>query len=299
MTTTAPDEGPTAAPEATESAGVADPSAAVREHVADAIPAATVALVAGAALALVDQHPALVLVVVGVLQVIVILAVLFGLRPSGARTATAGAVIAAAAADVVILHWQHSGLSPLLGVLGLTLPVLFAFQLGRGVKRREVTASLGTGVLLVGIVVAAAGWPALAGDGPEHGWLMGATALSAGTACAAALLVDLVLPAPRFDPASGRGLPGLLVGVVVGAVAAMAWLHNAPEPAQLGSARELFLGGATGLLTVLLSVGLTFVTRDAIADKLHGPRIALVLVAGAIPIALIGPAAYVLTASIG
>jgi hypothetical protein len=233
--------------------------------IADAVTPAVVAVVLGVAASfaagrdgaeLASGHNTALLVVIALAQALVVLRLVLGARQPGWIPAAVVAIAAAAAADVVLLHWQRSDLDPLVGVLGLALPALFATQLFRGTGRTKVTAALAVGVVTTIAAVAPAAYLQLGEDGSKGPGLAAVVLLAAGLALAAGYLTDLIRPTPRFDPAIARGFPGIVVGLVVGAVAAIA---RASSLDVLDVARAGLLGAAVGLVAGLLSVGSSFV----------------------------------------
>ncbi|HET6208831.1 MAG TPA: hypothetical protein VFD94_00535 [Jatrophihabitans sp.] len=218
-------------------------------------------------------------------------------------------VLAAAGADAATLHWHDSGYSPVLGVLGLAVPLMFVHQLTRGVVRTRVVESMAAIAVLVVGVVALSGLLVLRRQGNGETITV---ALVAAIAVGLVVdhLTDAVLPAPRFDPAIDRGLPAVLAGVVAGGLVGLLLLR---QDIDFAGGRGPFLGAAVAAVGCLLSIGATFAeSRDqpaAQSDDPDLPTAATALprevpaglarlrpaAAVALTIALTAPAAYVLT----
>jgi len=299
-----PDE-PTA--ELTEPAPPATPApAAGLNHIQQAVLSLVLAgvLVAGVALG-----PIATAIAVGVVQLVLVPSWVLGNQLPGRIGAILLGLLAAAAADAAVLHWHQSGYSPVLGVLALAVPLMFAHQLVRGVVRTRVVESLaGITILVIGMV-AIAGLVVLRyeADGRTIGL---AVTLALGIALIVSHLADAALPAPRFDPSMDRGLPGVLLGVVAGAVVGYLITRNLID---FAGGRSIFLGGAVGAVACLLSIGASFADPSAVGRR-HparaaeetteaapagpGPsRLLRLRPAGsvALTVALTVPAAYVLT----
>ncbi len=194
------------------------------------------------------------LVAVGVVQALLIASWVFGNAVPGRIGALVLGSLAAAGADAATTHWHDSGYSPVLGVLALAVPLMFVHQLSRGVVRTRVVESLADITVLLVAVIALAGLIVLRrqvnGDILTPGVL---GAISAGLV--AAHFTDAVLPAPRFDPAVDRGLPGLLVGVLAGAVVGLLSLRRVID---FEGGRGAFVGAAIAAVACLLSIGAAF-----------------------------------------
>jgi hypothetical protein len=161
---------------------------------------------------------------------------------------------ASAAADVVVVHYHQHGYEPVLGVLGVAIPVMFIHQLTRGVVRSRVVESLADITVLLLAVTAAAGLILLRyqGNGQRE-------VLTVVAAMTAGLLVDhltdLAVPAPRFDPAVDRGLPGVVLGIAAGAAVGIFLLR---QDIDFAGGRAAFAGAAIAAVACLLSIGASF-----------------------------------------
>jgi len=253
------------------------------------------------------------LVAVAVLQAVLVPCWMLGNRLPGRIGGLTLGLAAAAAADGLILHWPGSGYSPVLGVLGVAIPLMFAHQLSRGVVRTRVVESLAGITLMLVAVVAAPGLILLRHQASGRTIVLAALA-ALGIGLVAAHLTDAVLPAPRFDPGMDRGLPAVVVGVAAGAVVGYLALRRLID---FAGGRGAFVGGAVAAVACLLSIAASFAeSRAAIGGRQAGAqpaesqpdgslsaedpapgRLAKLLpgAAAAMTIALTVPAAYVLT----
>lgn len=226
------------------------------------------ALTAGLAgvLALAAYAGAVVLVLaVGLVQGLLIAGWHRSLRVPGAVGGMVVAGAASAAADVLLwLRDDPRPLTPATGVLGLTVAGAFLHQLTRRPPRHELTASLTATISLAVLGVLTALY--IAAEGTRGGAsLVAVVALAAG----AARLVDL-LPLPALL----RLPPGLLLAGAIGFLLGGVTTVDARPGLLLG----LAAGAAAQAAGVL-------VRRTGAAD---------LYTAGALPIAIGGPVAYVL-----
>jgi hypothetical protein len=238
------------------------------------------------------------LVAIGLLQALLVVSWVFGTALPGRFGALGIGTLAAAGADAATTHWHDSGYSPVLGVLGVAVPLMFLHQLIRGVVRTRVVESLADITVLLVAVVALSGLIVLRHQG--NGDILAPAMLGAITAgLVASHFTDAVLPAPRFDPAVDRGLPAVLVGVVVGGVVGMLSLHRIID---FAGGRAAFVGAAVAAIACLLSIAATFSgvhsslsipEAGSLAASSWAPRLRPVA-AVLMTVALSTPAAYVL-----
>ncbi len=257
---------------------------------AEHLTSAGVALIVGAGLGVAATIGAGALLIgVAVTQAIVIAAWVFGTGLPGRIGALAIGGLAAAAADLVVVHWPHGQLSPLLAVVGLALPVMFVHQLTRGVVRARVTESLSDIALLVVCVVALAAFIQLRHE-TGGAAMASATVFAASGALVVGHLVDARWPVARFDPTVARGLTGVVAATAVAAVIGYVRLHGTVE---FSAGRSAFLGAAVGAVVSLLAVGIAFVrpSPSAPAGALRHLRPVYAVV---IPLALVAPIGYLL-----
>jgi hypothetical protein len=194
------------------------------------------------------------LVAVCAVQLALSVSWLFGTAVPGRIGGLVLAVLAAGGADAATLHWPDSGYSPVLGVLGMAVPLLFVHQLTRGVVRTRVVESLADISVLLVALVALAGLIVLRQQG--DGDVLTPAVLGAITAgLVAGHFTDAVLPAPRFDPEVDRGLPAVVVGVLVGGAVGLLSLRRVLD---LAGGRGAFVGAAIAAVACLLSIGAAF-----------------------------------------
>ncbi len=247
--------------------------------------AAGVALVVGGALTVLARTGIGPLVIgIALTQALLVFAWVLGTGLPGRIGGLVLGLLAAAAADVVVVVWPTSELSPLLAVAGLSVPALFIHQLTRGVVRLRVTESLSDIALLIVSVIAAAALVPLWHE--TTGVAMATAVLAAATgALVVAHVVDAWWPMPRFDASVPNGLTAVAAAAVVGAVVGFVRLHGTVE---FTSARSVFLGAAVGAVASLLGVGCAFLPADVPRPWLR--PIYLVL----LPLTLVAPVGYLL-----
>jgi hypothetical protein len=204
------------------------------------------------------------LVAVAVIQAVLIVSWVFGTGLPGRIGALVLAVLAAGGADAAVTHWTTSGYSPVLGVVGVAIPLMFIHQLTRGVVRTRVVESLADITVLIIAVVAFAGLIVLRRQG--NGDLVTPAIVAAIAAgLVAGHFTDAVLPAPRFDPAIDRGLPAVVVGIVVGGLIGLLALRRVIDYA---GGRGAFIGAAVAAVACLLSIGASF---SRVHSSMAGP----------------------------
>jgi hypothetical protein len=254
--------------------------------------------------------PVALLVAVALVQAVLIPSWVLGTGLPGRIGAMVLGALAAGGADVATMHWHDSGYSPVLGVLGVAVPLMFGHQLTRGVVRTRVVESMSAITVLVVGVVALSGLIVLRRQGSGE-----TITLALVAAIAVGLVVnhltDAVLPAPRFDPGIDRGLPAVLAGVVAGGLMGLLLLRH---DIDFAGGRGTFFGAAVAAVACLLSIGATFAeSREPVAGRADdpadpppattalppevAPQLARLRPAAAVAltIALTAPAAYVLT----
>jgi hypothetical protein len=282
--------------------GVID-AEAVDEDVLDEVELSLVttfatALVIGGGLVLAARAGASALLVgVMVVQALLAASWVFGTVMPGRKGALVIAALAGGAADIAASVWPHGRLGTLLAVLGLAVPVMFVHQLARGAARVQVVSSLSAVSLLV---LAEVSLPALLQLRHEFGTDGGGKVASATVAALAGALVigcliDILLPAPRFDPAVARGLLGLIASAGLGGSVGYLMLK---DQADFSDGRSTFAGAALGALAGLLAVATAFVLHTTPQPPtVVGQRLRPVLGA-LLPIAVVAPVAFLLCLAI-
>jgi hypothetical protein len=274
------------------------PDEVVEETELSLVATLVVALIVGAGfVAAARTSASALLVAVAVGQGLFALTWVFGTAMPGRRGAVIIATMASAAADVVSSVWPDGRLGPLLGVLGLAVPAMFVHQLLRGAARVQVVSSLAAVALLVLCEVSLAALLQLRHEfGTEAGGKVASTVAAAiGAALVIGCLVDLLLPAPRFDAAVPRGLLGLIAAIGLGGSLGYLMLKDV---GQFGAGRGMFTGAALGALTGLLAVAAAFVLHTTPDPHTAIGRRVRPAIGALLPLAIIAPAAFLLCLAI-
>jgi hypothetical protein len=189
-------------------------------------------------------------------------------------------------------------LGTLLAVLGLAVPVMFIHQLMRGAARLHVVSSL-SGVAT--LVLAEVSLPALIQIRHEFSSsdLGGRVTATAAAAMVGGLVigyfVDLLFPAPRFDPAVPRGLLALIASAGLGGSVGYLMLRTQSE---FPGGRGTFVGGALGALAGLLAVAAAFVLHTtAVPTRPFAIRLRATISA-LLPLCVLAPPAFLLCLAI-
>ncbi|MEV4759089.1 hypothetical protein AB0J86_28885 [Micromonospora sp. NPDC049559] len=158
------------------------------------------------------------IVVFGV-QVLFVLAWTMAMRPPALPLVAGVAVAVAAIADVAAVTSQIAGLAPLgyVAVAGFVAGVLG--QLVRPADRSRVTDSLGTTLLIV-VGVVAFGTLIVLSRVPVGTQAIFVCLTATAVSLAVARLTDAVLPWPRLAPQVPRGAAGVVLGAMLGTLAA-------------------------------------------------------------------------------
>jgi hypothetical protein len=257
---------------------------------ADQLISAVIALLVGAGLGLAaHEGTGLLILPVIIAQAIIIVTWVSGPASASRIGELIIGALAAVSSDIVIAHWPHGQLSPLLAVVGLALPAMFIHQLSRGVVRARVTESLSDVTLLVVSVV---GLAALIQLRHETGGTAMASAVGfvAGGAVAVGHLIDAWWAVPRFDGTVPRGLIGVIAGIVVAAVLGYLRLN---DTAEFSPGRAVFLGAGVGAVVSLLAVALAFVRSSSTAPS-GAVRYLGLGYSVVIPFGLVAPVGYLL-----
>ena len=158
------------------------------------------------------------IVVFGV-QVLFVLAWTMAMRPPALFLVAGVAIAVAAIADIAAVTSEVAGLAPLgyVAVGGFVAGVLG--QLVRPADRARVTDSLGSTLLIV-VGVVALGTLIVLTRVPIGTQTIFVCLTSAGVSLTVARLTDAVLPWPRLAPQVPRGAAGVVIGSMVGTLAA-------------------------------------------------------------------------------
>ena len=238
------------------------------------------------------------LVGVAVVQALLGVSWVFGTQVPGRKGAVALAALAAGGADVAASVWPHGKLGPLLAVLGLALPLMFVHQLTRGAARVQVVSSMSAVGMLVLAEVAAAAALQLRhefGPGAVGGRVAAAALAAVAGAVVVGCLVDLVLPAPRFDPAVPRGLLGLVAAAGLGGSLGYLMLRG---QADFPGGRSAFVGASLGALTGFVAIATAFVLHSTEPPPSALARRLRPVLSAALPLAVLAPAAFLLCLAI-
>jgi len=168
---------------------------------------------------------------------------------------------AAVAADLVLVLPEHPDLGDLLLVLGMGFLAAVVQQMFRR-PREELVASLAGSALLL-TAVAALGALLLLGRTPEGHDRALVALLAVGAALLVGHLVDLVLPRPYLATGVPRGLLGLVLSVVAGAL--VAYLGR-DVGGTAGALPALVLGAALAGVTAMVALVASYVVVEATAD---------------------------------
>ena len=221
---------------------------------------AATALLVGAALVLSARHGALALLVaVAVTQALLAVTWAAAIGLPGRTGALLIAAAAAAGGDVAVSMWPHGRLGTELIVFGLAVPVMFCHQLARGAARVRIVESLAGLALLVAGVTALPAFVQLRHEfdpSVTGGHIAAGVLEAAAGALVVGCLVDMVLPAPRFDAGIGRGLLAVLASAGVGGSVGHLEISSG---LQFSGNRGTFAGAAVGALVALFAVATTFI----------------------------------------
>jgi hypothetical protein len=123
-----------------------------------------------------------------------------------------------------------------------------------------------------------------------------ATAAAAmGGALVIGCLVDMVLPAPRFDPVVPRGLLALVASGGLGGSVGYLMLRG---QADFLGGRSAFMGAALGALTGLLAVATAFVLYSTPQPTGVLGRGVRPVLSAVLPVVLLSPVAFLLCLAI-
>jgi hypothetical protein len=234
------------------------------------------------------------LVACAVVQAVVGVGWVFASSAPGRKGALMILTLAAVGADITVSVWPNSRLGTLLIVFGLTIPVMFVHQLMRGASRQRIVESLGATTLGVIAVVSVSAYVQLRHEfsaADTGGKVVSGVVIAGAAALVVGILVDLVMPAPRFDPSIDRGLLAVVASAGLGGSCGHLLLGS---DTGFLSERGVFVGAAIGALVALLAVAVAFTQASAAPAESRAGRIARPIVATALPLSLVAPVAFLL-----
>ena len=231
-----------------------------------------------------------VLIAVAVLQVVLVVAWVFGTGLPGRIGGILISLGTAVAADLSVFLPDRPTLAAPLGVLALVFVAMVVHQLTRGVVRVRVTESMSDIGLCCVAVVGLAVLIALAHTG-DRSRLVSAPAVAILAGLAVAAVVDAVAPVPRLSRDVPHGLLAIVfaaaAGAAVGALHAFGW-------ANLDLAGGCLLGAVVAALAALLAVGVGYLARTTTPTSPRWGALAIPCLRVVLPLALTCPVAYVL-----
>lgn len=234
-------------------------------------------------------------VALAVLQVLLVYSWVMGTAMPGRIGALLLGTGTALACDVLVYQRPHQGLGPIMYVYAGTFVLAIVHQLCRGVVRVRVTESVAHVCTLSAGVAALAGYPAL--QNAAGSTLLSIGVSATGLALVAGLLVDTVLPVPRFDAGVNHGLLGVIASVAVGA--GVGWLRVTQSTLTVEPRVGAVLGGALGLLAALVAVAVAYVCESSTPRRAPFGGLTLPYLRAVLPFALTAPVAFVLGSAVG
>jgi hypothetical protein len=258
-----------------------------------------IVLVIGAGLVLAGRTSAVALLVgTAAVQALVVVGWVFGAALPGRNGALVIGAAASAGSDVTVSLWPHSRLGTLLIIFALAVPLMFVHQLARGAARVRVVESLSAVALLVAMTSSLTAFLQL-----RHEFLPASTGghVVAGVlevVCGALIvgyLVDMIMPAPRFD----AGIPRGLLAVVAAAGLGGSVGHLAiTDGADFAGARGTFAGAALGAIVAFFAVAAAFIDASTPEPAGASGRRTRPLITALLPLTLSAPVAFLLLLAI-
>ena len=199
---------------------------------------------------------------------------------------------AAVAADLGLVLPGRPVFGGLLAVLGVGFLAAVLQQMLRR-PRHDLVASLAATAMLLAVLGALAALLLLGRTSAGQGRALVAL-LAVGAALVAGHAVDLVLPRPQLAEGVTRGLLGLVVAVLVGAV--VAFLGRSVGGVVDGLAAIIYgavLGGVAGLVALAASFLVVEATAEDAAEPGQSPWV-LAVIQAALPLAACAPLALAL-----
>lgn len=260
---------------------------------------AVIVLVVGAGLVVAARASAVALLVaIAVVQGLIAVSWVFGTALHGRNGALLIAGAAAAGSDVAVSVWPHSRLGTLLIVFALAVPLMFVHQLARSAARIRVVDSLAAVALLVAMETAPTAFLQLRHEfvpAATGGRVAGAVLAAAAGALVVGYLVDMVMPAPRFDPAVPRGLLAVVAAAGLGGSVG----HLAiTDGVAFAGARGTFAGAALGALVAFFAVAAAMIDASLPAPATPAARRTRPVAIALLPLSLAAPVAFLLLLAI-
>jgi hypothetical protein len=205
---------------------------------------------------------------------------------------------AAVVADLVLVFPERPALGALLTVLGVGFLAAVLQQMFRR-PRQDLVVSLSGSVLLLCAVAALAALLLLGRTPAGHGRALVAL-LVVGAALVVGHLVDLVLPRPVLATGVPRGLLGLVVSVLAGALGAFLGRDLA---GSAGALPALVGGAVLAGVTAMVALAASYIVVEATAAGDDGPAApvdpslspwALSVIQAVLPLAACAPVALAL-----
>ena len=261
--------------------------------------AAGMTVVVGTGLVVAGRASALALLIaIAAVQALIAVGWVFGSGLPGRNGALLIAAAAAAGSDVAVSVWPHSRLGTLLIVVGLAVPLMFVHQLARSAARVRVVESLSAVALLVAMETAPTAFLQLRHEfvpSATGGHVVGAVLAAAAGALVVGYLVDMVMPAPRFDPTVARGLLAVVAAAGLGGSVG----HLAiTDGAAFAGARGTFAGAALGALVAFFAVAAAMIDSSLPAPTTALARRTRPVVVALAPLSLAAPVAFLLLLAI-
>jgi hypothetical protein len=228
--------------------------------------------------------------VVTIVQLLLVVVWYLGVRTPGRVGVAAVAGCAALAASGFAAFAEDATVAPLAGVVAVAFGATTVAQLVRGAGRRQVTEAYGATMTLVVAVVALASTISLHRQSGGPGLLVTCLA-AAGLGLVVARLTDLAVPGPNVHYAVPRGLIGIGVGSVVGALTALVVaLLNDSVSAPLA----LIAGWGVALAGILADLGVGYASAGrALVGETAEPSPLRPLLGPLLALAVAAPAGYV------
>jgi hypothetical protein len=214
-----------------------------------------VGLILGAQTSGPDARTPYAIVIFGV-QLLYTLAWTMAMRPPALKTVAGIAVAAGLVADVAVVTNDSASLWPLVGIVAVGLALAFLGQVLRSADRARITETLGSTFFIVSGVVAFASLIALTRR-PVGTQAVLVFLAATGVALVTARFIDAVFAKPRIAPQVPRGGTGIVVGAMLGTLAAagLGSVLVLPFNPAKGAVLGLVAAGAAGLIDLAVNYG--------------------------------------------